>query len=90
MKLMGPAIAVAIAVAIGISCSAVTPATGPGTEWPCGYHARLCEISNLCCEDGSDCPGSYSCPMKSSDGQPHCCGHSNVVPNPTSPRPLAR
>lgn len=64
-----------------LSCATLTPKTGEGTDYPCGYDARVCQVSNICCPEGSDCPGTYSCPAN----EMRCCGHveqQGIPPNP--------
>jgi len=62
----------------GASCETLQPKTGPGTEWPCGTHGKLCS-SGSCCPDDTDCGGDVpSCRPGS------CCHRNDTQPIPTS------
>jgi hypothetical protein len=52
-----------------LACTApatLTPATGPGSDYPCGVGGKLC-IDKGCCSESEDCGGAPGCPAHS------CC-----------------
>ena len=54
---------------IAIACttpSTLTPATGPGTDYPCGVDGRQCSDKG-CCSQSEACGGEPGCPAHS------CC-----------------
>lgn len=58
---------------------AVHPAEGPGTEYPCGIHGRVCG-GGMCCADtevcgGYDAAGFSRCPAG------YCCDEGEDWPN---------
>lgn len=55
----------ALACLLGSQCNSplVTPATGRGTEYPCGLRANLCPDRKSCCPLDYDCgDGLHGCP----------------------------
>ena len=53
----------------------LTPATGPGSDYPCGVGLHQCPRSSLCCSDeetchppSSDFPNTGSCEFVGADG----------------------
>ena len=45
-------------VSVSVACAALTPGpTGPGTDWPCGYHGISCG-GGMCCDENEICGGA--------------------------------
>jgi hypothetical protein len=66
--LLGGTVALLVLHACGCSTpSVLTPATGPGTDYPCGVSGRVCQ-NKMCCGEYDVCGGDDpSCPVGS------CC-----------------
>jgi hypothetical protein len=69
-SLLGGALALVMYSCLGLGCNTpaiLTPPIGPGTEWPCGYHGRVCKNSmccgefDVCGEDDPSCPANSCC-----------------------------
>lgn len=54
----------ALAISACAAPSILTPATGPGTDYPCGVHGLVCRAhAGYCCNENEVCGGDDpSCP----------------------------
>jgi hypothetical protein len=67
-RLLGLAIVALLAVAFSGCGAFLTPPTGPGTDWPCGYDGQACGDSTCCpahkfCNQYGGCTDSTQWPV---------------------------